>query len=170
MAPLLRRSWNPRGCTPIIRQRTRSHQKVSVIGALCLNGARDQLHLYFRLHPQINITTAEVIGFLRQLSRQVTGHIVLVWDRFNPHRSLKIRSFLGGRSRLHAFFLPPYAPELNPVENFWGYIKTNSLANTAMYELEALTNATRHHGRRIQRSQRLLRAFLEHTDLSLRLK
>jgi len=170
MAPLLRRSWNPRGCTPIIRQRTRSHQKVSIIAALCLNHARDRLHLYFRLHPQTNITTAEVIDFLRQLSRQVTEHIVLVWDRFNPHRSHKTRAFLRAQPRLHAFFLPPYAPELNPVENFWSYLKGNPLANAAIAELEELTDTTRHHGRRIQRRQSLLRAFLEHSPLSLHLK
>jgi len=28
MSPLVRRSWAPRGHTPVIHQRTRSHQKV----------------------------------------------------------------------------------------------------------------------------------------------
>ena len=48
MSPLVRRSWAPRGVTPILYQRTRRREKVSAIAALCVAPTRDLIHLYFR--------------------------------------------------------------------------------------------------------------------------
>lgn len=169
MAPILRRTWSRSGHTPVIRQRTRSHQKVSMIAALCVNARRSRLHLCFRLHPNVNIASGEVIQFVRQLCRHLRGPIVLLWDRFNPHRSAKTRKALAKKSRLHVVFFPPYAPELNPTENVWAYLKTNPLANTAPHDLPTLTTLTRGSSRSVQRSPSLLRGFLRHTPLSLRL-
>ncbi len=56
MVPLLQRSWNPCGQTPDLYQRTRSHQKVSIIAALCIAPARDHVHMYFASTP-IRIST-----------------------------------------------------------------------------------------------------------------
>ena len=37
---------------------------------------------------------------------------------------------LGGKLRL--FFLPPYAPELNPDEQVWNYVKHHGIAKTGL--------------------------------------
>ena len=55
MAPLVRRTWAPRGMTPILAQRTRSRQKVSAIAALTLAPRRRRVGLYFSLYPDANI-------------------------------------------------------------------------------------------------------------------
>jgi hypothetical protein len=65
----------------VLYQRTRSHQKVSAIAALCIAPCRHRVHLYFRLHPDVNINADLVIEFLRHLVRQLDGPVVLVWDR-----------------------------------------------------------------------------------------
>lgn len=170
MAPLLRRSWAPVGRTPVILQRTRSHQKISVIAGLCIHPCRDQVRLYFRLHPNNNISSVEVLYFIKQLLQQLKHPIVLIWDRLLAHRANKVKNFIDNTSRLHVFFLPPYAPELNPVENVWSYLKMNPLVNMALDDLALLAEQTRHHARSIQRKQTLLRAFVKHSPLSLRLK
>jgi len=178
MAPFLRRSWALRGHTPFLSQRTRIYQKVSIIAALCVSPGRDQVRLYFRLHPQTNITTPEVIDFLRQLRRQVHSPLVLVWDRLRAppepapgvHRSKSVSWFLERISSIHPVFLPPYAPELNPVEMVWSYLKTNPLANFSFLDLLTLTISTRCHSRRLQRHQLLLRSFIRHSPLLLRLR
>jgi hypothetical protein len=72
MAPLVRRSWHPRGVTPVLEQRTRAHQKVSAIAAVCILPTRDRVQLYFRLHPHANINAFGVRAFLRELDRQVS--------------------------------------------------------------------------------------------------
>jgi hypothetical protein len=169
MAPLLRRTWSRCGHTPVLRQRTRSHQKISLIATLAVNPMRTRAQLCFRLHPNRNLTGSEIIAFLRCLLRHVPGHIVLLWDRFNPHRSVATSAFLRTTPRLHVEFFPPYAPELNPTEYFWSYLKNNPLANLALLDLPSLTAKTRSSGRSIQRSQVLLRSFVQHAPLPLRL-
>ena len=69
MAPLVRRSWAPRDQTPILRQRTRSRRKVSVIAGLGIFPDRHRVALVFRLHPDINIRAREIKAFLGQLER-----------------------------------------------------------------------------------------------------
>jgi putative transposase len=62
-------------------------------------------------------------------------------------------------------YFPPYAPELNPVEYVWGYLKANPLANLAALDIDALTASTRHHTRCLQHKPRLLRSFLYSSSL-----
>jgi DDE superfamily endonuclease len=88
MAPLVRRTWAPRGATPIMLQRGRSHEKVSAIAALVVSPRRDNVRFFFRLHPDENIKTPLIVSFLRQLSRQLGKRTFLVvWDRLNAHRA-----------------------------------------------------------------------------------
>jgi DDE superfamily endonuclease len=45
----------------------------------------------------------------------------VVWDRLPAHRSRLVAQFLGSLDGQIAIeYLPPYAPELNPVEYLWG--------------------------------------------------
>lgn len=167
MSPLVRRSWSLRGKTPFIRQRTRAHKKVSAIAALCIHPNRQNVSLCFRLHPDTSIDTRTVIGFLRNLLHHLPGNIVLIWDRLNAHRSKETKLFLfDNRSRLHTYQLPPYAPELNPVEQVWGYLKMNPLANYPIHDTTSLADTTRKHALSIQKRPDLLQAFLDHTPLS----
>lgn len=170
MAPVVRRSWAPRGNTPILYQRTRSHRKVSVIAALCVTPGRDSVHLYFRLHPDANINSVSVSNFLKNLLKQLNKPMVLVWDRFLAHRAKRVQSLVRNSRNCYSFFLPPYAPELNPVENVWSYLKINPMANLTPFDIGSLTETTRSKGRSLQRKQKLLRSFMKHTCLSLHLK
>lgn len=154
----------------MLYQRTRSHQKVSAIAALCITPGRDCVHLYFRLHPDMNINAGLVIEFLRHLIRQLDGPIVLVWDRLLAHRAKKVQAFVRDTPAFYDHFLPPYAPELNPVENLWGYLKMNPLSNRPFFDVDSLAETTRSHGRSVQRKQTLLRSFIEHTPLALWLR
>lgn len=169
MAPLVRRSWSVRGHTPILRQRTRSHQKVSAIAALCILPTRDRLALYFRLHPDANINAERAVDFLEHLQRQLRTPIVLVWDSFQAHKGELVHECVLPNSA-HLEYLPPYAPELNPVEYLWAYLKTNPLANDPAVDLPGLTKRTRRAALSVQRRPDLLRAFLRHTGLPLRLQ
>lgn len=55
MGPLVRRSWQPQGQTPVLVQRGRSLEKVSALAALGVSPRRDRVRLYFRLHPRADI-------------------------------------------------------------------------------------------------------------------
>ena len=169
MAPLVRRSWSVCGQTPILRQRTRSHQKVSAIAALCILPTRDRLALYFRLHPDGNINAQRAMDFLEHLQRQLRTPIVLVWDNFQAHKGELVHECVLPDSA-HLEYLPPYAPELNPVEYLWAYLKTNPLANDPAVDLSGLAKRARRAALSVQRRPDLLRAFIRHTGLPLRLQ
>lgn len=167
MAPLVRRTWRPRGATPILYQRTQSHKKVSAIGALWIAPTRDRVGLYFRLHPDENVNAKRVREFLGHLLRELHGPIVLIWDRFKAHRAHTITRLIAQCRRIHVEFLPPYAPELNPIEYVWSYWKGNPLANYAPLDLDGLVEAARRHGRSLQRRRQLLRSLVRHAPFHL---
>lgn len=73
MLPTVRRTWAPRGPTPFLHHRTRSHKKVSTIGALTISPGRHRLGLYLHWHPDKNIRTIEVIAFLAICSAIFAG-------------------------------------------------------------------------------------------------
>ena len=167
MAPLVRRTWAPRGQTPILAQRTRSHRKVSALAALTLAPQRRRVGLYFRLQADANLTAPDIIQFLRHLRRQVQRPIVVVWDRLNAHRGHAVQRFLRRCPSVHLEFLPPYAPELNPVELLWSHVKCNPLANYAPVDVADIHRAAHRALRCRRRRYPLLRAFLAGTPLSL---
>lgn len=168
MAPLVRRTWAPVGRTPILYQRTRHHERVSMIAAITVSPRRRKVGLYFCLLANENVVTQNVLHFLRQLQRHLGSAIVVVWDRLNVHRSAWAKLRRRNRS-VHSTFLPPYAPELNPVEAFWSYLKMNPLANYPALDAKELQFRTRRHSLRIAGDQALLRSFLRSSPLSLRL-
>jgi putative transposase len=170
MSPLVRRTWAPRGQTPVLYQRTRSHQKVTIIGALCVSPERDRVHLYFRLHCNTNINARRTTDFLSHLDRHLEAPLIVIWDRLQAHRARLVRDFIDRHRHVRTVFLPPYAPELNPIEYLWGYLKMNPLANEPIMGTGELTGITRAAGRSLQFQQQLLKSFIQHSPLSLRLE
>jgi len=171
MAPLVRRSWAPCGQTPVLVQQGAHHRKVSVIAALCVAPGRDRLRFYFRLHPDADIQARHVISFLTRLQRELDAPWVMLWDRLNAHRAGLTTQFLAAHPHHPCpIFLPSYAPELNPVEYAWSYLKTNPLANLARFDTLSLRLTASRHARSLQRQPALLRSFLEHSPLFLRLR
>jgi putative transposase len=127
--PLVRRSWAVRGRTPVVAGDGGHRKKVSVIGAVSLSPAARRLGLYFATLPDGYFTAEAVVRFLRDLLRQLRGNVVVVWDGGPHHRGPAVRAFLRRNRRLRLERLPPYAPDLNPVEAVWAWLKYGKLAN-----------------------------------------
>lgn len=171
MGPLVRRSWSPRGHTPVLMQRGRSRRKVSVIGALVISPRRRRVRGYFGVLADANFDGQSILAFLKQLRRAQRAPIALIWDRLQAHLVEPVCGWLTQRRGcVRAHLLPPYAPELNPVELMWGYAKTNPLANFAPLELDDLVMQTQLATFAMGDDEPLLRSFLQHCPLSLRLR
>ena len=127
--PLVRRSWALRGKTPVIGGDGGHRKKVSVIGAVSVSPTARHLGLYFATLPDGYFTAGAVVKFLRDLLRHLRGKVIVVWDRGPNHKGPAIRAFLRRSRRLRLEMLPPYAPELNPVEQVWGWLKFGQLSN-----------------------------------------
>ncbi len=170
MAPLVRCSWAPRGRTPKLTQRGRSRRKLSGIGALAVSPRRRRVHAYFAVLADISFDGEHIVAFLQQLCRALRQPIVLVWDRLGAHIGQPVKGWLKrNRHRIRAELLPPYAPELNPVEQIWGYAKCADLANFAPLEFHELAMRAHLSLLDIGDNPTLLRSFLRHCALSIRL-
>jgi transposase len=127
--PLVRRTWALRGKTPVLVTDGGHREKVSVIGAVSVSPAAGRPGLYFATAPNGYFGPDRVVEFLRDLLRHLRGKVIVVWDRGNNHKGPAVRKFLGRNKRLTLEPLPAYAPELNPVEAVWSWLKYGELAN-----------------------------------------
>jgi len=164
-APLLRRSLAPRGQTPVIPQKGSGREKVSVIGAMALSPRRQRLSLHFQTRVKDSYDNVAVAAFLRQLLRHLRGKVILVWDRAPFHRGPAIRALLSRTRRLWLEQLPPYAPELNPVEPLWSWLKWSRFANYAADGAEWIDINLRQTLRSMHRSTKRLRSFFDASTL-----
>lgn len=168
MAPLVRRSLAPSGQTPILKQHGQRRDKVSLIAALCLSPVRRRLSLHFRTYPKQHVNNERTVEFLRPLLRQLRGPVIVVWDRGNMHQGDPIRELLRRFPRLELRCLPPYAPELNPVEQLWNHLKYHRFVNHAPRDVLTLNNHVQRHLRRICKNPIQLQKFLAAADLPFR--
>jgi transposase len=77
----------------------------------------------FRLHPRA-IKSPQIVAFLKARVAQIKRPLLITWDGLRARRSRMVRDFvdtLDGHIAMD--FLPPYAPELNPVEYLWAWLK-----------------------------------------------
>jgi len=165
LQPVVRRSWAPAGQTPVVVESAR-HDRLSVIGAFSISPVRRRMSFLFQVHEQ-NIDASRLIPFLRELHRHFRRRVVLVWDNLRVHFKTAKYFRLKHPGWFRFEYLPPYCPELNPLEGVWSYLKYGRLANFAPRNLNHLHEQT-HAGLHSLRHERtLLPAFLEYTKLLL---
>ena len=135
-----------------------------------LNGAALQGDvLIVGLNTDESIRQHQVVAFLRHLRAHLRGPIIVVWDRLGAHRGAQIRAYLQQHPRLTVELLPPYAPELNPNEYGWSYLKYGQLANFCPRDLDQLERKVFVAAIGAQTQQALLRSFVHATKLPIRL-
>jgi transposase len=165
--PALRRTWAPRGCTPIVKI-SEPHGRISVIAAITISPERRHFSFYFQLSvDNANFRAKSVVQFIEDVRHKVRGPITLLWDRIPIHRAESVTDYFARHRRFVVEEFPPYAPELNPVDNVWSYVKYNRLANYSPRNLDELRERITAEFYRLQNRPDLLRSFFKHTGLSL---
>lgn len=132
----LKYSWSPRGETPTIRTSLSHHQRLNLIGALCVSPGARKIKMSVQSR-QCSLRGEEVIAFLKAMLRKNSGPLVLVWDRHPIHQRRKVKDFLAQHPRLHVYEFPTSAPELNPVEWIWQQVD-DFTAGTAPHDRHEL--------------------------------
>lgn len=124
--------WAHRGSRPTAVRQT-EYQYLWVLGAVCPETG----HAEGLLSPCLN--TKIVNMFLEQFSQTIAEreHAVMIWDGAGFHTSGAVRV----PANVTLLQLPPYSPELNPVENLWHYLKSHFWSNRAYADYEALEQA-----------------------------
>lgn len=168
MAPLVRRSWAPQGQPPVLLQKGRHREKVSVAAALWLSPKRDRLRLFIRTAVNGYFNNRRVAPFLEALADEVGGPLVVVWDGGNMHKGEPIRDLLAERDdRLVLEPLPAYGSELMPVEQLWTWLKYNRLSNFAPRDAGHLDSVVREELSAIAGDQERLKGFVHASRLPL---
>jgi transposase len=125
--------WAPVGSRPLMVRDNR-HSSAYLFGAICpARGVGAAI-----IMPHVN---AEAMSeHLKEISTQVApgAHAVLVCDGAGWHQT-------GGRlqvpQNITLLPLPPYSPELNPMENVWQYLRANKLCALVWESYEAIVDA-----------------------------
>ncbi len=116
--------------------RDNRHDSVHLFGAICPQRALGAAIIM----PAVN--TEAMNEHLVEISAMVApdAHAVLVCDGAGWHQRGERLHVPDNITMLH---LPPYAPELNPMENVWAYLRANKLCNLVWDSYDAILNACR---------------------------
>lgn len=164
-SPVVCRTWAPRGQTPLLIAPF-NWKRLSAIASLITTPAARRVGLCLRLHPG-SIKQPQIIAYLCALKRHVhPRQVILLWDRLPGHRGARVQGYVRRQAAwLKTEYLPPYAPELNPVEYFWSHLSRTDLANFSGQDLSAVRRQVRRGSAKVRHRNNLGRAFLKHSKL-----
>jgi transposase len=117
------RTYAPCGQTPVLRwPYTRDH--LSVMSGITMDGR------LYTLVRDAALDSLDSVLFLRHLVPHLSAKLLVIWDGSPLHKG-EVRTFLadGGAKQIHVEQLPPYAPDLNPGEGVWQYLKQVEMRN-----------------------------------------
>jgi hypothetical protein len=112
LLPLVVKTYAPRGQIPVLRAPL-SRDHLSVISGITVHGW---------LHTHISV------------------RLLVIWDGSPIHQCQEVNAFLASPAGqgVHLEQLPAYAPELNPDEGVWNYLKGVELKNVICQHLGQL--------------------------------
>ena len=154
LTPVLGRTWAPKGKTP----------KVMVTGkrgGFCVTSAISPAgKLIFRIEKG-KVHAKEHIEFLKQIMKQHPHRkIIIIEDRSPVHRAKKVDRFIEeNMNKIKIYRLPSYAPELNPDEHVWEYLKAYQLKTHQAQNTAELKHLVKRKMQSIQRNKSLILSF-----------
>ncbi len=151
--PTLGRTYGLKGRTPVV-ETSGQRQSLNVISAV--NGRGE----FWAVTYPGKLDAESFVLFLKNFMQGRAGKVFLVVDGHPAHKASRVKAYvqsLAGRLELH--FLPPYAPDLNPDEFVWGYMKNNGVSKKPLKQNEALQGRIEEDLNKIKRNRKLVRSF-----------
>jgi transposase len=151
--PNLGRTYGLKGHTPVVRT-TGQRQKVNAISAVNAKGA------FWSDVYTGNLNAGRFIVFLRKFLRGRRRNVILVVDGHPSHKAKCVAAYVRStRGRLELYFLPPYAPDLNPDEFVWQYAKRQGAGKRPLRKNESLKTRVENDLARVKKNRALVRSF-----------
>ena len=123
-----RRCWCPRPIRPLTMAMVTQEYTYAYAAVSVREGALDTLIL-----PHVNSGCMQI--FLDEVSaRHTEDRIVMILDGAGWHKSLSLKI----PANMRLISLPPYSPELNPVEHLWDELREKAFGNVVFNSLDAL--------------------------------
>lgn len=153
LIPVVRRCWTVRGVRPTVPYQTK-YEWSYLYSALEVDGENAA---EFACLPGVSLELSRL--FLERLAaRDPQAEHVVIWDQAGFHPQADLHEL---PAHIHLLPLPPYSPELNPVEVIGDVIK-DRIANTLWPTLEALEEALGEELRPIYESAERVRRLVSH--------
>lgn len=174
MTPPQAKTWSQRGRTPVVRVRGRSRRRISIAALTCYKPGHRSRLIYRPRRDDGNrdgrksFSWRDYRDLLIAAHQQLDGPIVLIWDNLNVHKAADLKKFAESRDWLTIYYLPPYAPDLNPVEGIWSLLRRGWLSNVAFSTPEHLVQLIRRGLRHIQYRSHLIDGCLTETGLTIK--
>jgi transposase len=132
---------------------TGRQRRLNFVGGICLNGHR------IAYQQAEKIDADSIAGFLVHLRKCNPGkykiHIIL--DNAGYHCDQTVKEFARGLA-IELHYLPPYSPNLNPIERLWKIMHEMVSYNKYYESFSDFTEATLNFFKNIGRQKRLLRS------------
>ena len=152
---VLGRTWSPRGQTPEVATAGR-RQSINAISAVTALG-----EFWFETYPG-RLTAESFLKLLSNLLRHRKAPVFLVLDSHPAHTARRVVEYIQARKgKLEIYFLPGYAPELNPDEFVWNHLKRQGVSKTPLRKGESLQERVQNDLTAIQSKPRLVRSFFK---------
>ncbi len=126
--------WGRRGRRLAVPHEAPQGRRVNVVGALAPYApAGSRLVSETRRKAEGRYDAAAHLAFVRRLAAEPAAHrarpCVVVLDNYSVHHSQAVKDALPAliADGIHFCFLPPYSPELNPIEPVWRHLKYEDL-------------------------------------------
>lgn len=130
--------WVPAETKDPVLLHAPTRKSVACFGAVqCRSGK-----LVIAMNPKFDALTFK--AFLRQLLRHrgLGKRMVIILDNARYHHARLLKAFLRkNRRRLRLLFLPPYSPQLNPIERVWKLTRRLATHNRYFATLDELLQA-----------------------------
>lgn len=133
---------------------------------LTLSPRRGRMRLYFQTYPDAYVDAELYAQFLKSALWHIKTPLVVVHDGGTIHKGQTVHELEQSCDRLHLHLLPPYAPELNPVEYVWTYAKSHRLANHAPQDVSDIDRLVVRELEETDHDQHRLRSFFASAPLS----
>jgi transposase len=130
--PPLGRTYGLKGHTPVVAS-SGQRQSINAISAVNASGA------FWAATYTGKLDAPTFVLFLRHFMKGRRTKVFLVVDGHPAHRAKAVKNYvLETQGRLELHFLPPYAPDLNPDEFVWNYMKNSGVSKKPLRKNESL--------------------------------
>lgn len=151
-------TWALKGHTPII-EATGARFGLNMMAAITPRG---QMHFMI---VQGTVKSDQICEFLKRLMHGHDNKVFLIWDGHPTHKSKRVKECIAKfDGRLEIFLLPPYSPDLNPIEQLWNHTKGNSVGRQVVNGPDQLKTAVINTLRRLQKLPKKIASLFRHPD------
>ena len=151
--PPLGRTYGLKGKTPVVTT-SGQRQSINVISAVNARGE------FWAATYTGKLDAEAFVAFVENFMSGRKGKVFLVVDGHPAHKANRVKELVKSmKGRLELHFLPPYAPDLNPDEFVWSYMKGNGVSKKPLKQNESMRQRVEEDLANLQQNRSLVRSF-----------